>query len=127
MIGFVMNKDSALRICNSVYSIMLGFTVNNMLLLNKDWSNYTTILAPIAFIFLAYYLIDWFSFNALAIIDDTQESIEIFLTICFIIFLGWLMVFANNTSPNNINSFTFWSSIYILTSTILFLSDYLQQ
>ncbi len=116
-----MDNDSAKRIGNVIYSVILGFTVNNVLFVNKDWANMPIDVNILSLILLVYFIVDWFSFNALATIDKNQESFEMFFTIIYVIFLGWLIVFANNLAVTNAGKFLFWASIYLISSSLLFI------
>lgn len=111
---FLMDKDSAVRICNSVYSILLGFTLHSIFIADKKWENdYFIQFRFLSVLFIFYYLIDWLSYKVLAELDDKHDAKEVILTIIFIIYLGWLAVFSNNILPGNYEMFVWAFLIYI--------------
>lgn len=118
MLRTEMHRDSAQWICNSLYAVMIGFVVSAILFLG-DFSQYSCQLTFLGFILLLYYVIDWLSYNAMLDYDPKQEHIEVFLTIVFVILLGWLSVLGNFVNDSTVCYFAWGTVGYIVVTTVL--------
>lgn len=114
----IMSKESAQWICNSLYSVMMGFALSFTLFRGNSENNYSNILGLPVVIFI-YYLFDWLSYNAILDYDPKQEHLQVLLTIFFILMLGWLLTKASHTEGTPISLYSLVSSIYVSASTIL--------
>jgi len=120
-----IDKQSAQIILNSLYTIILGFTFNEIFLKHQisDTTFNITSLKLYVIILTMYYFFDWFSYNAIKLsLDKTFENIEVLLSAIFILWLGFLLTQSINLkSPNELGTLYYGllSGIYLLLSSIL--------
>ena len=119
-----MSKESAQWIGNSLYSVMITFTLSFTFFKGDlsnispviQWSSLKTWFCVILFL---YYIVDWLSFNAILDYDEKAEHLQVFFTIIFILILGWLLVMSSYLSEEIITFYARISFIYLLLTSLL--------
>jgi hypothetical protein len=124
---------------NTIYSIVLGFVIYSVFidhrhieyfdglctelykngLLNFICNHKATIYHIIVtMLLMIYFVIDWFSFNVLVEIGKRESFGRMFLSICFLVFLGYIIVLTKTQLYNNTHIFLCLLLLYFSGTTI---------